>query len=91
LAELAAKAAAAGAQVILETHSDHILNGLRLAVREGIIKPEQTAFHYFRRDGLNVRVETPVINQDGRMDIWPDGFFDQHEKILSALVAARDG
>ncbi|MDD9817281.1 MAG: DUF3696 domain-containing protein [Gammaproteobacteria bacterium] len=91
LAELAAKAVAAGAQVILETHSDHILNGLRLAVREGIIKPEQTVFHYFQREGLNVRVETPAINPDGRMDIWPDGFFDQHEKILSALVAPRDG
>jgi len=90
LAELAAKAAASGAQVILETHSDHILNGLRLAVREGILQPEQTAFHYFRRDGLDVRVEMPVINQDGRMDIWPDGFFDQHEKTLSALVAPRD-
>ena len=42
LAELAATAAAAGAQVILETHSDHILDGIRLAVRNTVIGPEQS-------------------------------------------------
>lgn len=89
LAELAARAAAAGAQIILETHSDHILDGIRLAVRNGIITPEQTAFHYFQRTDLSVEVKTPSIRKDGRLDFWPDGFFDQHERNLAALVAPR--
>ena len=89
LAELAARAAAAGAQIILETHSDHILDGIRLAVRNGIINPEQTAFHYFQRTDLSVEVKTPSIRKDGRLDFWPDGFFDQHERNLAALVAPR--
>ena len=89
LAELAARAAAAGAQVILETHSDHILDGIRLAVRNGIVVPDQTVFHYFRRAGLTVDVRTPAIRQDGRLDSWPAGFFDQHERNLAALVARR--
>lgn len=89
LAELAARAAAAGAQVVLETHSDHILDGIRLAVRNGIVAPDQTVFHYFRRAGLTADVRTPAIRQDGRLDSWPAGFFDQHERNLAALVAPR--
>ena len=89
LAELAARTAAAGAQVILETHSDHILDGIRLAVRKSIISPGQTAFHYFRRKDLSIEVETPAISENGRLDFWPDGFFDQHERNLAALVAPR--
>ena len=33
MGELIARAAAAGVQVIVETHSDHVLNGVRLAVK----------------------------------------------------------
>ena len=51
LAELAARASSAGVQVFVETHSDHFMDGIRIAVREGIISPEQTAFHYFEREG----------------------------------------
>ena len=91
LAELAAWAAAAGAQVVLETHSDHILDGIRLAVRNAVIEPEQTTLHFFRRDDLAIQIETPVIREDGRLDSWPDGFFDQHERNLAALIAPREG
>ncbi len=87
LAELAARSAATGAQVILETHSDHILDGIRLAVRNAVIKPDQTTFHYFQREDVAARVTTPVIGEDGRMDSWPDGFFDQHERNLASLIA----
>ena len=87
LAELAARASAAGAQVILETHSDHILDGVRLAVRNSIIEADQTKLHYFQRHDMSIEVETPVIRPDGRLDHWPDGFFDQHERNLAELIA----
>ena len=86
LAELAARAAAGGSQVILETHSDHVLNGVRLAVAEGILPPNQTVIHYFERSGLDVQITTPVLRPSGRFDIWPAGFFDQHERNLSRLI-----
>ena len=90
LAELAARAAATGAQVILETHSDHVLDGIRLAVRNSIIKADQTVLYYFQRNDMNVEVRAPVIRPDGRLDDWPDGFFDQHETNLAALIASRN-
>ena len=89
MAELAVRAAVAGVQVIAETHSDHFLDGVRVAVREGLIGPRETAVHYFeRRDGKSV-VVTPEIDADGRLSDWPEGFFDQHDDHLARLLAPR--
>jgi predicted ATPase len=73
-------------QIIVETHSDHVMNGLRVAVKRREILPEDLHFHYFRRDGVTSHIDTPQINSDGRLSFWPDGFFDEHERLLAALV-----
>lgn len=87
LAELASRAAEGGSQVILETHSEHVLNGVRLAVHDQILSPDKVAIHYFEREGLEVQVTTPVLSSNGRLDVWPAGFFDQHERNLSRLIS----
>jgi len=80
-----AKMAAAGVQILIETHSDHVLNGIRLALREGDITPEQTQIHFF-----TLSKETPVISPQvdtqGNFSEWPAGFFDQSEKDLAILA-----
>ena len=87
LAELAVRATLAGVQIIVETHSDHFMDGVRIAVREGLIPPEDAAFHYFeRKDGAAV-VSSPKIDGNGRLSSWPAGFFDQHEENLVRLLA----
>ena len=89
LAELAVRASVSGVQVIIETHSDHFMNGVRIAVREGLIKPQQVIFHYFeRKDGKTI-VSSPQIDADGRLSSWPAGFFDQHEESLAKLLAPK--
>ena len=47
LGELLAAVGAGGVQVILETHSDHVMNGIRVAVKKGRLKPENTQFFIF--------------------------------------------
>ena len=89
MAELAVRAAIAGVQVIVETHSDHFLDGVRISVRDGLIPPEQTAIHYFEREGNSVRVMTPEVDSNGRLSEWPRGFFDQREENLMKLLAPR--
>ena len=89
LAELAARAAAAGLQVFIETHSDHFLDGVRLAIHDGLIPPADTAIHYFERDRGRAVVSSPTVDADGRLSRWPDGFFDQHEENLARLLAPR--
>ena len=77
--------AAAGVQVITETHSDHVLNGVRRAVKTGALPAGNVALHFFRPydpDGPT-QVESPVMDDDGRLDSWPDGFFDQFDKDSS--------
>ncbi|WP_405387795.1 DUF3696 domain-containing protein [Streptomyces sp. NBC_01102] len=86
MAALAAASAAQGAQLVVESHSDHVLNGMRLAVKEGVLAPEQAAVHYFRREGGDTRVITPRIDEDGLIDQWPDGFFDELENTLDQLL-----
>ena len=90
LAELTARAAAAGVQVFIETHSDHFLDGVRLAIHDGLIAPTDTAIHYFEREGARAVVSSPTVDADGRLSHWPGGFFDQHEENLARLLAPRN-
>ncbi|MFF5572547.1 AAA family ATPase [Streptomyces luteogriseus] len=86
MATLAASAAAQGAQVIMETHSDHVINGVRLAVKQKRLAPGQAVFHYFRGDGTGVDFVSPRADADGMLDQWPSGFFDELENTLEQLI-----
>ena len=88
LGRLLAMCCADGVQIIVETHSDHLLNGIRVAVKQDVISAESVALHYFERD-VNTgesQVETPRILPDGQLDRWPEGFFDQWDRSLDALL-----
>ncbi len=91
IAELAARAAKSGVQVMVETHSDHFIDGIRIAVREGILTPDDVAIHYFERQGNESVVRSPVIDSNGRLSEWPAGFFDQHEMNLVRLLRPIQG
>ena len=70
-----------GIQVIVETHSDHVLNGIRRAVKRGTIPAERVMLHFFRsRSADGPQVMSPVVDSTGNVDFWPDGFFDQFDK-----------
>lgn len=88
MAALIARVVADGVQVVVETHSDHVLNGVRLATKKGWISAAEVAIHYFSRapeDGA-AYVESPAILGDGRLSNWPEGFFDQMDRDLDSLL-----
>ena len=89
LGELAVRAGLSGVQVIVETHSDHFIDGVRIAVRDRLIEPSSIAIHYFERRGITAAVSSPQLDTEGRLSSWPEGFFDQHEKNLAKLLAPR--
>ncbi len=92
IGELMAIAASSGIQVVVESHSDHILNGIRLAVYNKKIASDKVMFHYFERKEIDqgkTSVVTPKIDQNGRIDRWPDGFFDVWDKCLETLLTPR--
>lgn len=79
-----AEAVHAGIQIIVETHSDHVLNGIRRAVRSQKIHADDVALHFFRPRSADVaQVISPRIDPSGNIDIWPDGFFDQFDKDVN--------
>lgn len=76
--------AAAGVQVLLETHSDHVLNGVRRAVKGDLLSPEDVCIHFFRdRELGGDQVVSPTIDAHGNLDAWPDGFFDQFDRDMN--------
>jgi predicted ATPase len=82
-----ARVAAAGVQMIVETHSDHVLNGLRRAVKTKILSPERAALYFFQPRSLaekrgEAQVISPRLDREGNIDHWPDGFFDQFDKDM---------
>lgn len=84
MGQFLADVANAGVQVIVETHSDHVLNGIRRAVRAKRITPEQVALHFFRPRSVDIaQVISPQLDSSGNIDTWPEGFFDQFDKDMN--------
>ncbi|NVN91861.1 MAG: DUF3696 domain-containing protein [Desulfuromonadales bacterium] len=84
MGQFLAEVANAGVQVIVESHSDHILNGIRRSVKEKRIAPEQVAIHFFRQRSMDAeQVHSPQLDQCGNIDAWPEGFFDQFDKDMN--------
>jgi predicted ATPase len=88
MARLTCAATAAGGQVIIESHSDHVLNGVRLAVKRQLLEPGAVVLHYFERDqhASASRITSPEIGADGMITDWPDGFFDEWSNSLDELL-----
>ena len=87
IGRLLALTAANGVQVVVETHSDHVLNGIRLAVKEKLLEADEAKLHFFsRQPGKASNYETPRLGPDGRLSYWPAGFFDQWERSLDRLL-----
>ena len=87
-----AQVAADGVQVFLETHSDHVLNGIRRAVAEGAatLGEEHAVIHFFRdEDDGDDAIQSMKVRQTGQLTEWPAGFFDQAQVDLAALAARR--
>ena len=84
LTKFLAKVSSCGVQVLVESHSDHILNGLQVAVADKIIEENEISVLYFQSDNQEPVVQIP-IQKDGRIDVWPDGFFDQSNKDLERI------
>lgn len=88
LGNFLALASQCGVQCIIETHSEHILNGIRIAVKEGQLPPDHAIFHYFeKKPGMETtNVESIFTDKNGMLDKWPDGFFDENERAMMRLL-----
>ena len=76
LGSLFCETASSGRQLIIETHSDYILDRIRLDVRDRRtkLKPEDVAILYFERGGLDVRIHPIRFDEDGNVRDTPPNY-----------------
>lgn len=88
LVGLMALAAQAGVQFLVETHSDHIVNGMLVAVKEGRITPADVCLYYCHRDSESdaAQVSALEVKPGGRIGSPPSGFFDQIDIDMKRLL-----
>jgi predicted ATPase len=83
--------AGSGVQVVVETHSDHVVNGIRRAIGEFKVLPYSDAvIHFFdaAADG-SPQVFELRVTPTGSISAWPPRFFDQYQIDVAALSKVR--
>ncbi|MCM1174277.1 MAG: DUF3696 domain-containing protein [Blautia sp.] len=76
-----------GIQIIMETHSDHIYNGVRKCVSMDCIENTKTAIYFFEEteNGGSAPVKIP-LDKNGKVLLQKDGLFDQIKKDLDIIL-----
>lgn len=92
LARLISKAASFGVQIIVETHSDHIISGIQIACKEhgenaerGIDNSLVKVYSFYGKVKQVSQKQEIVIKSDGLLEWQPKGFFDQAENDMYKL------
>ena len=83
--------AKAGVQIVVETHSEHVINGIRVAALQLEMATDDICINYFSIDYEKGTHQVERIELNERMDLlkWPDGFLDQEEQDLRRLRELR--
>ncbi|BAU52694.1 AAA family ATPase [Mucilaginibacter gotjawali] len=90
LGKLIALSAQSGTQCIIETHSDHILNGIRVAIKEKLVEKSNVGISYFERITENEEQFTKMISikvdENGELSDYPKNFLDEWSNQLLKLI-----
>ena len=77
-----------GVQVIIETHSEHVIDGVRL--QAALLKnTENVMIHFFSCNNKKISTKQIHLNPNGELSQWPEGFFDQKSLDLRELFQIR--
>lgn len=90
IGRLLARAAEFGIQVFVETHSDHIFNGIRLEFQRHKELHSKCKMYYAVREETKDRFESKFeeigLAPDGKIQTAPVGFFDEWESAMMELL-----
>lgn len=78
-------------QLIIETHSEAMLNRLQRRVAEGVIQPDDIALYVCRRPAQHANLETLRLSPYGDIENWPDDLFghDMSDVVARTLAAVQ--
>ena len=63
-------------QFIIETHSDHLMDRVRMDARDGVgqVKPEDVSILYFERSGSEVNIHSLGVDDNGNVTGAPNSY-----------------
>lgn len=77
-------------QLIIETHSDHILNGIRVGVKENPILKDSIILFYFYKVSTEIEQYSKIINieidQNGELSEYPKNLLEEWSNQLLKLL-----
>jgi predicted ATPase len=85
-----------GRKVIVETHSEHLISRLtRRIAEENDFTKDKLAIYYFTCGKEGTSIDEIKIDNLGRFENWPDGFFEEnytealiHNKVIAERLGA---
>lgn len=73
-------------KLIIETHSEHIINRLRVRIKEDPELLHYTNIYFFEKLEGNIVSQEIEITKEGKLEYWPPNFFDQTYNDLLGLI-----
>lgn len=78
-------------QMIIESHSEHLLRRLLRRIAEGTVDPHDVACYVVSPGRNGSRIEPLQVDEYGEVRNWPQDFFgDQSSDLIAQTRAARD-
>ena len=72
------RAVDAGAQIVVETHSDHVFDGVRIYAKENDGFADKVKLVWFRLNNEeSTEIESPILQPNGGLNYWPKDMFSQ--------------
>lgn len=75
-------------QIIVETHSDHVVNGLRISMKNRVLQPSEGIIQHFgvKDDGISPAITPITCDVNGSLSDYPDDFLDEWTEQMMQLV-----
>ena len=78
-------------QLIVESHSEHLLRRLLRRLAEGMLDPDDVALYFVRPGSSSSVIEALDVDEFGNVHNWPENFFgDQTTDLVEQTRHARD-
>lgn len=90
IGQFLAHMAGAGLQVLVETHSEHVINGIRIASLKNKINPEDVVINFFSQEkGKELEIVKIELNKTADLQKYPSGFFDQAQRDFAEIMRSK--
>lgn len=87
IAQLISLAAENGCQIICESHSDHIINGVRVAVKQELVRNEKIGVSFFSKNGnQETKIDNIYVDKKGNLSDYPSGLLDEWGILMAELI-----